>query len=153
MNSKSAKGTDELSMMEGGPGAGFQPVAIIRPAGYRLPSFALIYHSHPSLRCNHGQLTMSAAMSDSSTPAQEAASASIDSQQLQQNQPIQSPTSASNTERKRERNETPSQQYYPHHVIFIAKAPSVRRACVACHTGKTRCSEVLPCQVRLHFNL
>ncbi|KAF8665371.1 hypothetical protein AX16_000390 [Volvariella volvacea WC 439] len=26
------------------------------------------------------------------------------------------------------------------------KAPSVRRACVACHTGKTRCSEVLPCQ-------
>ncbi|KAJ7054039.1 hypothetical protein C8F01DRAFT_1165659 [Mycena amicta] len=24
--------------------------------------------------------------------------------------------------------------------------PSVRRACVACHTGKTRCSEVLPCQ-------
>jgi len=32
---------------------------------------------------------------------------------------------------------------------FAAKAPSVRRACVACHTGKTRCSEVLPCQVRL----
>jgi hypothetical protein len=28
-----------------------------------------------------------------------------------------------------------------------AKAPSVRRACVACHTGKTRCSEALPCQV------
>ncbi|THV01453.1 hypothetical protein K435DRAFT_655336, partial [Dendrothele bispora CBS 962.96] len=27
-----------------------------------------------------------------------------------------------------------------------AKPPSVRRACVACHTGKTRCSEVLPCQ-------
>ncbi|KAI0684758.1 hypothetical protein BC835DRAFT_1409058 [Cytidiella melzeri] len=26
------------------------------------------------------------------------------------------------------------------------KAPSVRRACAACHTGKTRCSEVLPCQ-------
>lgn len=31
--------------------------------------------------------------------------------------------------------------------IRSAKAPSVRRACVACHTGKTRCSEVLPCQV------
>ncbi|KAF9011103.1 hypothetical protein BDQ17DRAFT_1387581 [Cyathus striatus] len=30
--------------------------------------------------------------------------------------------------------------------IQNAKAPSVRRACVACHTGKTRCSEVLPCQ-------
>jgi hypothetical protein len=26
------------------------------------------------------------------------------------------------------------------------KQPSVRRACVACHAGKTRCSEVLPCQ-------
>ncbi|KAJ3814431.1 hypothetical protein EV368DRAFT_77883 [Lentinula lateritia] len=26
------------------------------------------------------------------------------------------------------------------------KAPSVRRACRSCHTGKTRCSEVLPCQ-------
>ncbi|KAJ4485684.1 hypothetical protein J3R30DRAFT_1391818 [Lentinula aciculospora] len=26
------------------------------------------------------------------------------------------------------------------------KAPSVRRACVSCHSGKTRCSEVLPCQ-------
>jgi hypothetical protein len=33
--------------------------------------------------------------------------------------------------------------------FFLAKAPSVRRACVACHTGKTRCSEVLPCQVFL----
>ncbi|KAJ7044988.1 hypothetical protein C8F04DRAFT_1067281 [Mycena alexandri] len=26
------------------------------------------------------------------------------------------------------------------------KGPSVRRACTACHAGKTRCSEVLPCQ-------
>ncbi|KAI0347966.1 hypothetical protein BDW22DRAFT_1404043 [Trametopsis cervina] len=26
------------------------------------------------------------------------------------------------------------------------KAPSVRRACAACHAGKTRCSENLPCQ-------
>ncbi|RDX51211.1 hypothetical protein OH76DRAFT_1347751, partial [Lentinus brumalis] len=26
------------------------------------------------------------------------------------------------------------------------KAPSVRRACTACHAGKTRCSEQLPCQ-------
>jgi len=24
--------------------------------------------------------------------------------------------------------------------------PRIRRACTACHTGKTRCSEVLPCQ-------
>lgn len=34
--------------------------------------------------------------------------------------------------------------------LSSAKAPSVRRACVACHTGKTRCSEVLPCQVYPH---
>ncbi|KAJ7606870.1 hypothetical protein FB45DRAFT_949362 [Roridomyces roridus] len=26
------------------------------------------------------------------------------------------------------------------------KGPSVRRACIACHAGKTRCSESLPCQ-------
>ena len=30
-----------------------------------------------------------------------------------------------------------------------AKAPSVRRACAACHAGKTRCSESLPCQASL----
>ncbi|TFY73359.1 hypothetical protein EWM64_g10653 [Hericium alpestre] len=29
---------------------------------------------------------------------------------------------------------------------LLAKAPAVRRACTACHAGKTRCSEVLPCQ-------
>ncbi|KAF8240789.1 hypothetical protein L208DRAFT_1383713 [Tricholoma matsutake] len=75
-------------------------------------------------------------------PAQEAPSV-LDAQQLQQQlqqqqqhnqqeilvqQPIQTANPTSNeTGRK-------------------AKAPSVRRACVACHTGKTRCSEVLPCQ-------
>ncbi|EIN13838.1 hypothetical protein PUNSTDRAFT_140285 [Punctularia strigosozonata HHB-11173 SS5] len=31
-------------------------------------------------------------------------------------------------------------------VLRKPKAPSVRRACLACHTGKTRCSDVLPCQ-------
>ena len=30
---------------------------------------------------------------------------------------------------------------------FTAKAPAVRRACTSCHSGKTRCSEILPCQV------
>jgi hypothetical protein len=30
---------------------------------------------------------------------------------------------------------------------FPAKAPAVRRACTSCHSGKTRCSEILPCQV------
>lgn len=29
----------------------------------------------------------------------------------------------------------------------LAKAPAVRRACTSCHSGKTRCSEILPCQV------
>jgi hypothetical protein len=33
---------------------------------------------------------------------------------------------------------------------YVAKGPSVRRACAACHTGKTRCSETLPCQVSVH---
>lgn len=36
---------------------------------------------------------------------------------------------------------------------MTAKAPSVRRACTACHAGKTRCSDVLPCQVRIHSYL
>ncbi|PBK76649.1 uncharacterized protein ARMOST_09692 [Armillaria ostoyae] len=56
--------------------------------------------------------------------------ASLDIQQqqnIQQVQPQQPTGTPSDTPRK-------------------PKAPSVRRACVACHTGKTRCSEVLPCQ-------
>ncbi|KAG7452151.1 uncharacterized protein BT62DRAFT_926368 [Guyanagaster necrorhizus] len=56
--------------------------------------------------------------------------ASLDIQQQQNIQQVQSQQSSgtpSDTPRK-------------------PKAPSVRRACVACHTGKTRCSEVLPCQ-------
>jgi hypothetical protein len=32
--------------------------------------------------------------------------------------------------------------------LVRAEGPSVRRACATCHAGKTRCSEVLPCQVR-----
>ncbi|KAF5385217.1 hypothetical protein D9615_001112 [Tricholomella constricta] len=75
-------------------------------------------------------------------PAQDASS-SIDTQQLQQQlqqqqqqqhqqdllgQPIQPPPSSSNEPGRK------------------PKTPSVRRACIACHTGKTRCSEVLPCQ-------
>ncbi|TFK41984.1 hypothetical protein BDQ12DRAFT_677483 [Crucibulum laeve] len=76
-------------------------------------------------------------------PAQDPSS--IDAQQLQQlqqqhahqqqdlsvpgAQPIQNGSSSASAETSRK-----------------PKAPSVRRACVACHTGKTRCSEVLPCQ-------
>ena len=35
-------------------------------------------------------------------------------------------------------------------LISNVEGPSVRRACATCHAGKTRCSEVLPCQVRSH---
>ncbi|KAJ6486096.1 hypothetical protein C8R47DRAFT_1129005 [Mycena vitilis] len=39
---------------------------------------------------------------------------------------------------------TPSQS--PSEGTGARKPPSVRRACTACHAGKTRCSESLPCQ-------
>ncbi|KAI0073943.1 hypothetical protein K474DRAFT_1666013 [Panus rudis PR-1116 ss-1] len=76
------------------------------------------------------------ALSEGSTPAQDGAPPSIDTQQLQQppqlgndlhGQPPTSSTTSADGVRK-------------------PKAPSVRRACTACHAGKTRCSEVLPCQ-------
>ncbi|KAI0274965.1 hypothetical protein BC834DRAFT_815746 [Gloeopeniophorella convolvens] len=38
----------------------------------------------------------------------------------------------------------PSAQPSP--LLSSAKAPAVRRACTSCHSGKTRCSEILPCQ-------
>ncbi|KAH9849281.1 hypothetical protein C2E23DRAFT_870801 [Lenzites betulinus] len=79
------------------------------------------------------------ALSEASTPAQDAAAPSIDTQQLQQHNPAlaadlhqpqqQLAGSAAQAEASRK-----------------PKAPSVRRACTACHSGKTRCSEVLPCQ-------
>ncbi|KAI6031556.1 hypothetical protein PISMIDRAFT_392741 [Pisolithus microcarpus 441] len=77
------------------------------------------------------------ALSEASTPAQDAAAASaIDTQQLHQlahpsevhQQQPQSVNGAGDIATRK------------------AKAPSVRRACIACHAGKTRCSEVLPCQ-------
>ncbi|KAH7885989.1 hypothetical protein F5I97DRAFT_1185262 [Phlebopus sp. FC_14] len=68
------------------------------------------------------------ALSEASTPAHDAAASAIDTQQLQQLQQ-QHPSDQNTAEPSRK-----------------AKAPSVRRACTACHTGKTRCSEVLPCQ-------
>ncbi|KAI0828920.1 hypothetical protein BC628DRAFT_1361300 [Trametes gibbosa] len=79
------------------------------------------------------------ALSEASTPAQDAAAPSIDTQQLQQhNQQLaadlhQPQQSLSGAAAQAEASRKP-------------KAPSVRRACTACHTGKTRCSEVLPCQ-------
>lgn len=97
------------------------------------------------------------ALSEASTPAQEAGAASIDTQQLQQlghngdpsQQPGQNGQSISGGETGRKRMSSWNCTYVAEVFIdsFAAKAPSVRRACVACHTGKTRCSEVLPCQV------
>ncbi|KAI0673717.1 hypothetical protein C8Q78DRAFT_1018555 [Trametes maxima] len=83
------------------------------------------------------------ALSEASTPAQDAAAPSIDTQQLQQHhhgqslppdlqQPPQQSLSGSSAA--------------PADGSRKPKAPSVRRACTACHAGKTRCSEVLPCQ-------
>ncbi|KAH9931989.1 uncharacterized protein BXZ73DRAFT_89953 [Epithele typhae] len=75
------------------------------------------------------------ALSEASTPAQDAGPPSIDTQQLQQHnhqlagdlQQQQAALAGQADGRK-------------------PKAPSVRRACTACHAGKTRCSEALPCQ-------
>ncbi|KAF9229053.1 hypothetical protein BS17DRAFT_770959 [Gyrodon lividus] len=75
------------------------------------------------------------ALSEASTPAQDAASA-IDSQQLHQLQ-----QHGSDVQQQANANSSSSDG-----TTRKAKAPSVRRACTACHTGKTRCSEVLPCQ-------
>ncbi|KZT08556.1 uncharacterized protein LAESUDRAFT_811180 [Laetiporus sulphureus 93-53] len=78
------------------------------------------------------------ALSEASTPAQDTAPPSIDTAHLQQpplppdlhgQQQLQNGVSTPGSEGNRK-----------------PKAPSVRRACTACHAGKTRCSEVLPCQ-------
>ncbi|RPD57146.1 hypothetical protein L227DRAFT_587768 [Lentinus tigrinus ALCF2SS1-6] len=81
------------------------------------------------------------ALSEASTPAQDAAAPSIDTQQLQQHN-----------------HQLPDLAHQPGHSLSGTssaspadssrkpKAPSVRRACTACHAGKTRCSEQLPCQ-------
>ncbi|KAI6007144.1 hypothetical protein EDD15DRAFT_2383980 [Pisolithus albus] len=88
------------------------------------------------------------ALSEASTPAQDAAAASaIDTQQLHQ--------LAHPSERERGRGHRHAQRSAAAVTVSskqtnetepLAKAPSVRRACIACHAGKTRCSEVLPCQ-------
>ncbi|KAF8913226.1 hypothetical protein CPB84DRAFT_1841614 [Gymnopilus junonius] len=65
-------------------------------------------------------------------PAQDAPP-SIDTQQLQH--PLQ-----------QQQDVQLNNQAVPPESTRKPKAPSVRRACIACHTGKTRCSEVLPCQ-------
>ncbi|KAF8899231.1 hypothetical protein BD779DRAFT_68797 [Infundibulicybe gibba] len=74
-------------------------------------------------------------------PAQDAPP-SIDTQQLQQQLQQQHPQQDVNVQSIQ-----PGQSIStPSDTGRKPKAPSVRRACVACHSGKTRCSEVLPCQ-------
>ncbi|KAL6304874.1 hypothetical protein BKA93DRAFT_252505 [Sparassis latifolia] len=101
------------------------------------------------------------ALSDASTPAQDGLPPSIDTQHLQQpqltsdlqsQQGLQNGASPTpNGEGSRKRLSLPTSSPSLSLICFrlLAKAPSVRRACTACHTGKTRCSEVLPCQVCL----
>ena len=102
----------------------------------RLPVVSPQLHLRPVLNAR-----MSAIPTDE--PAQEAPP-SLDAQQIQQQLQQQDSQSVSaEPNRKRES----SIQLFNSLSISTAKAPSVRRACVACHTGKTRCSEVLPCQV------
>lgn len=81
----------------------------------------------------HPPISSMSALSDASTPAQDGAPPSIDTQQLQQAQ-------LTNDLQTQNGSATPSEN------VRKPKAPSVRRACTACHAGKTRCSEVLPCQ-------
>ncbi|KAI0756309.1 hypothetical protein C8Q80DRAFT_1127873 [Daedaleopsis nitida] len=97
------------------------------------------------------------ALSEASTPAQDAAAPSIDNQQLQQHGGqlpadlqggVPGSSSAQNADGSRKR--AFARPFLPPSPVLTssvpAKAPSVRRACTACHAGKTRCSEVLPCQ-------
>ncbi|KAL4252475.1 Zn(2)-C6 fungal-type domain-containing protein [Abortiporus biennis] len=73
------------------------------------------------------------ALSEGSTPAHDGGPPSIDTQQLQ-------PQLTNDIQQPQNGSATPSEG------VRKPKAPSVRRACTACHAGKTRCSEVLPCQ-------
>ncbi|KAI9057784.1 hypothetical protein FKP32DRAFT_1598004 [Trametes sanguinea] len=82
------------------------------------------------------------ALSEASTPAQDAAPPSIDTQQLQQHNQ-QLPT---DLQQQPQQQISGSSSANPADASRKPKAPSVRRACTACHAGKTRCSEVLPCQ-------
>ncbi|KAF8260720.1 hypothetical protein EI94DRAFT_1789807 [Lactarius quietus] len=80
-------------------------------------------------------------MSDSApTPAQDTATPSIDTQQLQQ--PPQSLVQDPQLHAQLHQNPQSTIQDPPRK----PKAPAVRRACTSCHSGKTRCSEILPCQ-------
>ena len=99
--------------------------------------------------------TPMSALSETPTPAQDTASA-MDAQQLhqlphppdiQQQQPQNGNGAAEGAARKGQLLSAHTAAISVMTRGLLAKAPSVRRACTACHAGKTRCSEVLPCQV------
>ncbi|KAH9968657.1 hypothetical protein BC827DRAFT_1164609 [Russula dissimulans] len=82
-------------------------------------------------------------MSDSATtPAQDTATPSIDTQQLQQPPPPQSLVQDPQLHAQLHQAPQATISDPPRK----PKAPAVRRACTSCHSGKTRCSEILPCQ-------
>ncbi|EIW86919.1 hypothetical protein CONPUDRAFT_44601 [Coniophora puteana RWD-64-598 SS2] len=95
------------------------------------------------------------ALSEASTPAQDAATA-IDTQQLhhlaqdhhqqQQHHPQQQQQQPQGPSQQPQQSQSVNGTSVSGDISRKPKAPSVRRACTACHTGKTRCSEVLPCQ-------
>ncbi|CAL1694561.1 unnamed protein product [Somion occarium] len=85
---------------------------------------------------HHPPITSMSALNEGNTPAQDGGPPSIDTQQLHLANDLQQQQNGSaggqeGSSRK-------------------PKAPSVRRACTACHAGKTRCSDVLPCQVCIY---
>ncbi|KAI0778760.1 hypothetical protein BD413DRAFT_511547 [Trametes elegans] len=82
------------------------------------------------------------ALSEASTPAQDAAAPSIDSQQLHQH----SQQLPADLQQQPQQSLSGQSSAAPADGSRKPKAPSVRRACIACHAGKTRCSEALPCQ-------
>ncbi|KAI0363759.1 hypothetical protein BV20DRAFT_1006884 [Pilatotrama ljubarskyi] len=82
------------------------------------------------------------ALSEASTPAQDAAPPSIDTQQLQQH----NPQLQQDLQQQPQQHIPGAASAPPADQSRKPKAPSVRRACTACHAGKTRCSESLPCQ-------
>ncbi|KAF9532101.1 hypothetical protein CPB83DRAFT_867929 [Crepidotus variabilis] len=78
-------------------------------------------------------------------PAQDQQPPAIDTQQLQQQLQAQQQQQQQDAAVQQQLAQQPMQPGQPE-PPRKPKAPSVRRACVACHSGKTRCSEVLPCQ-------
>lgn len=163
-NSKSAKGTGggigEVDMVERIKGANSmadRPLSAIERCRvqhgadfeiyyYFIIFYILFYIYSPFL-------PVMSALSEVSSPAHDAVPPTSIDGQLQQlthdghQHQQSSSTGSADSSRKRRFSSISPLRFYLTDRFTVAKAPSVRRACVACHTGKTRCSEVLPCQV------